>query len=121
MIRGADAPPSQEGCDDDTRAVDAADGAGGSGAGLRRPARAGATNRPDAQPLLLLPLLLLPAQLLAQPGPAVAGAAGRAVHAAARLHGLPAVQRAALALRILHAAEILPRLPLLARPVLSAE
>src|SRR5262249_51575140 len=74
---------------------------------------------PFDQPLLLLPLLLLPPQLLADQQPAVAGEAGGAVHAAAGLHGLPALPRAALALLALGAPAVLPRVPLLARPDLS--
>src|SRR5205823_1240626 len=71
------------------------------------------------EPLLLLPLLLLPPQLLADPGAEVAGAGRRRLHAAAGLHGLPAVPRTELALRRLRGASLPSRLPLLARPVLN--
>src|SRR6266699_3730030 len=71
--------------------------AGGPAVGGGRGPRPGPAVQP--RPPLLLPLLLLPAQLLAHPGPALAGALRGPVHAAARLHGLPALPRAALALR----------------------
>src|SRR5262245_3490258 len=58
--------------------------------------RSSSANGP--KPPLLLSLLLLPAQLLAIDGSKVAGAGRRAVPAAARVHGLPAVPGTALAL-----------------------
>src|SRR5262245_26675086 len=76
--------------------------------------------RTAAAALLLLPLLLLPAQLLAPEQSAMAGAEGPPIRSAARLHGLPAVQGAGLALRTVDPDEVLPRKPLLARPVLVA-
>src|SRR5215471_7405368 len=50
---------------------------------------AGASGRRIPRPLLLLSLLLLSAQLLAEPGPSVAGKAGQSLHATTGLHGLP--------------------------------
>src|SRR5207237_6909927 len=79
----------------------------------------GAAGRlPPAQPVLLLPLLLLPAQLLAGHGAEVAGAGRGRLHAAAGVHGLPAVQGAVVALRELGGPALLPRVSLLARSVL---
>src|SRR5262249_47076581 len=74
-----------------------------------------------AAALLLLPLLLLPPQLLAGEQPAVARAAGPPVCAPARVHGLPPVQGAGLALRAVDPDEVLPGQSLLAGPVLSAD
>src|SRR5262245_5687617 len=74
-----------------------ANGAGGAGAG-GRPGLPGRGAAVQPRPPLLLPLLLLPAQLLADAGPALAGAARGAVHAPPPLLGLPAVPGAALAL-----------------------
>src|SRR6266550_2586832 len=85
---------------------------GDAGAGTAAPAQ----HQLEPQSLLLLPLLLLPAQLLAPAEPALAGADRRALHAAARLHGLPRLPGAPLALRTVEADAALPRLPLLARP-----
>ena len=90
---------------------------------LRRAVRGrpdlGQRRRPPAAPRVLLPVLVLPPQLLAGVQPAVAGAPGGPVHAAAGLHGLPGLQGAELAVRPVGPEEVLPRVPLLARPVLS--
>src|SRR5205807_5964585 len=69
--------------------------------------------------VLLLPLLLLPPQLLAGEQPPLAGRTQPAVHAAAGVHGVPAVPRAELALRAVATAEVLPRFSLLAGSVLG--
>jgi hypothetical protein len=69
--------------------------------------------------VLLLPLLLFPAQLLAEHGPGMAGAARITLRAAAGVHGLPAIPRKPLALRMVAAATLLPRVPFLARSVLK--
>src|SRR5262245_49590019 len=101
---------------DDPEQVRGAGAGRGGSAGAVRDRGQGAAAQLEPQSLLLLPLLLLPAQLLADAGPALAGAAGRALHEAAGVHGLSRLPRAALALRDVRAAEILSRLPFLARP-----
>src|SRR5436309_15383723 len=83
--------------------------AGGGAVGDERAEGGGAGAEP--RPLLLLPLPPVPAQLLAAGVGRVAGEARRALPAAAGLHGLPALPRAALALRPARAQELLPRLP----------
>src|SRR4051794_12428423 len=84
-----------------------------------QPGEHGQSRRAAAAPVLLLPLLLLPPQLLAFEQPAMAGSPWYAVHAAARLYGLPAIQRAELALHAVRIAPLLQRTSLLAGPVLS--
>ena len=69
---------------------------------------------------VVLPVSVLPPQLLAGLEPAVPGSQGQPVHATAGIHGVPAVQRAGLALRNVVANEVLPWPSLLAGPVLNS-
>src|SRR5262245_9918454 len=73
---------------------------------------------PAAAPRVLLPVRVLPPQLLADVQPAMAGAAGRPIHAAARVHGVPAIPRAELVLLPVDLPQVLSREPLLAGSVL---
>ena len=81
-------------------------GAGRGGPGLdgRSPAHAQQVD-PTLNRFFYYPYYYFPANYWPSQGPQWPEPHGRTVHAAAGLHGLPAVQRAALALRVPHAAE----------------
>src|SRR5262245_14956179 len=105
---GAARPMNQEGLDDAAKDATLAwlwvAGAGGvADVGQFRPGTTGLRSGP----VLLLPLPPVPAQLLAAELPRLAGEDRRPVSPAARLHGLSALPRAALALRHARADELL--------------